>query len=403
MSEILVGRQPIFDRKLDVHGYELLFRGGTIDFDDPSSGDRATSQVIVNAFTEIGLETLVGQRRAFLNLTRSFIVGENALPFSPREVTLEVLESVPCDAEVLAGLQHLKDKGFQIALDDFEFAPEREALIPLADMIKLDVLGQTDEVIDQRVERLRPYATRLLAEKVETREQFESCRDMGFQFFQGFFLEKPSIVETRSISPQVLTLMQLLNELHSPGFTFNHAEEIVRQDLGLCYRLLRHINSALYGMPREISSVREALIYLGIQNVQNLTSLFLLAATEDTPKEMIAIAMLRARMCELIGNTVRAQDANRFFIVGLFSTLDAILGLDMDDLLSRLPLTPEQEAALRKRTGPMGKVLRSVIAYEHGDWDNVECFGLSASEIQDIYLDALRWSQELSSHDANAA
>jgi EAL and modified HD-GYP domain-containing signal transduction protein len=395
-SEALVGRQPIFDRKLDVHGYELLFRGEGINPEDPEFADFATSKVIVNSFTEHGLDSLVSGKQAFVNLTRSFLVGDLALPFDPKGVVLEVLETVHSEPEVLAGIEKLKQRGFTIALDDFVFEAGCEPLIELADLIKLDVLDLEDEVILAQVEQLRPFNTKLLAEKIETREQFESCKAMGFEYFQGFFLERPTVVRKKSVDPRSLTLLALLSELHSPSFTFNRAEEIVKQDLGLCYRLLSHINSVLYGMPRKVTCVREALVYLGIDNVQNLTSLFLLVAKDDTPQAMIINAMMRARMCEELARAASERDSNQYFVVGLFSTLDALMELPMSELLERLPISAIQKAALAGEPGSMSDTLRTVIAYEHCDWDNVGCLDLPLSTIKESYMAALKWAEIVS-------
>ena len=393
MSEALVGRQPIFNRKLEVHGYELLFRGVGIDPEDPAEADRATSSVIVNTVTEIGLETLVGERRAFVNLTRNFVVGDHALPFDAGKVVLEVLETVRSDPQVLWGLERLKKRGFTIALDDYVYRPGDDAMLALADLVKLDVLGRADDEVLAAVQQLQPFGVDLLAEKIETREQFEACREMGFQYFQGFFLERPSLMRKRSVNPQALTLLALLHELHSPSFTFQQAEEIVKRDVGLCYRLLRHINSALYGMPRKITSVREALVYLGVDNVQNLTSLFLLASKPDTPRELITTAMLRARMCENLARTVSAPNRNQFFVVGLFSILDALMEIPMVELLDRLPLSADQKAALSGEEGLMTQALKAVVAYEHGEWDDVAFGGLPLAKLQAAYLDALEWAE----------
>jgi len=403
MSEALVGRQPIFDRRLAVHGYELLFRDPGIDPEDSTSGDFATSKVILNTFTEIGLDTLVAGRKAFVNLTRGFIVGTHALPFTSEAVVLEVLESVLPEPEVLSGLGRLKHLGFTIALDDFVFHPGFEPLVRMADLVKLDVLGLDDGEIEARVEQLRPFGVELLAEKIETRDQFESCRALGFDLFQGFFLERPTLVRKRSIAPQALTLLSLLKELHSPGFTFLRAEEIVKHDLGLCYRLLRHINSTLYGMQRQITSVYEALVYLGIVNVQNLTSLFLLAANENTPRELITGAMLRARMCESLARSARLPDPGEFFVAGLFATLDALMEVPMDELLALLPLSAPQEAALRGDPGQMTDVLRTAVAYEHGNWERLDCLGLTLGEIKAAYVDALEWTRAVSETESGLA
>lgn len=402
MSEVLVGRQAIFDRDLEVYAYELLFRGAGIDPEDPASGDLATSRVIVNTFTDIGLERLVDDRRAFINLTRSFITGEHALPVLPDNVVLEVLESVGPDPEVLEGLARLREVGFTIALDDFVLTDENRELMPFADLVKLDVLGLDNAQMRAAVKPFKSYGVKLLAEKIETREQYEECRRLGFTYFQGYFLEKPSVVKKRSVHPEQVTLLSLLHEMHSPDFNFKRAEEVVQQDVALCYRLLRHINSALFGMPRQIDSIRETLIYLGLENVQNLTSLFLLASNENTPGELVTNAMLRARLCENFGREAGNDNYRQYFIVGLFSILDALMQAPMDDLLQKLPLSKEVRSALEEGAGPMGEALAAARAYERGELDDASCFGLSTKRIQELYLDALDWTRATRSNDASA-
>ncbi|QDU86197.1 phage resistance protein [Planctomycetes bacterium Pla163] len=395
MNETLVGRQAIFDRHLAVYAYELLFRGQDIDPEHPESADLATSRVIVDTFTDIGLDKLVADKRAFLNLTRSFITGDHALPVSPETVILEVLETVLPDPEVLEGLARLREVGFTIALDDFVLDEGTRAFMPYADVVKLDVLGKTNAEVRASVAQLKPFGVKLLAEKIETREQYKACVAMGFNYFQGYFLQRPSVVRKRSVQPSQITLLSLLNEMHGPDFNFKRAEQIVQQDVALCYRLLRHINSALFGMPRHIDSVRETLIYLGLENVQNLVSLFLVAGNADTPDELITTAMLRARLCENLGRAHKSDNYRQFFIVGLFSILDALMEAPMDELLARLPLTKDVRAALQHGEGEMGQALAAARAFECGDWDNALCFDLPVNVVQNLYLEALEWAQQV--------
>src|SRR5262245_36227492 len=185
-QDIFVGRQPIYGRRLELYAYELLYRGGDVDYADFSEGDRATSQVLLNAFTEFGLERIVGGHLAFINLTRGFIVGEYPLPVPRTQVVLEVLEEVEPDTQVLEGLQDLRRRGFKIALDDFVYHEDRKPMLSLADIVKVDILGLANEDIHARFQQLKPLGIKLLAEKIETREQFVLCREMGFDYFQGY-------------------------------------------------------------------------------------------------------------------------------------------------------------------------------------------------------------------------
>src|SRR5262245_26702600 len=231
--DIFVGRQPIYGRRLELHAYELLYRGADVDYADFSEGDRATSQVLLNTFTEFGLERIVGGHLAFINLTRGFIVGEYPLPVPRTQVVLEVLEDVEPDEQVLAGLQDLRRRGFKIALADFVHDEKQAQLLPRADIVKVDVLGLAADEILARYQELKPLGIRLLAEKIETREQFELCREMGFDYFQGYFLAKPNVVSGSSIPANGLNLLRLMAAFQDPDPDVEGIAEIGMQGAAL--------------------------------------------------------------------------------------------------------------------------------------------------------------------------
>lgn len=389
--DIFVGRQPIYGRRLELYAYELLYRGSDIDYADFSEGDRATSQVLLNTFTEFGLERIVGGHLAFINLTRGFIVGEYPLPVPRTQVVLEVLEEVEPDEQVLAGLGDLRRRGFKIALDDFVYRPDREPMLALADIVKIDVLGLAEDDIRARYQQLKPLGLKLLAEKIETREQFELCRDMGFDYFQGYFLAKPNVVSGSSIPANSLNLLRLMAEFQSNEQDFDRIAEIVSQDVALSYKLLRHINAAIYGMPRRIESIKETVTYLGFATVKNLACLFLLSDVGDQPHELLVTAMMRAKMCELLARNAGIPNPSRFFTAGLFSTLDALLNAPMERVVKKLPFSEELQLALLEGKGPMAEALRCTLAYERGDWDAVVCFGLTRAAIKSAFLEAVVW------------
>lgn len=389
--DIFVGRQPIYGRRLELHAYELLYRGADVDYADFSEGDRATSQVLLNTFTEFGLERIVGGHLAFINLTRGFIVGEYPLPVPRTQVVLEVLEEVDPDEQVLAGLQDLRRRGFKIALDDFVYKPEREPLLALADVVKVDILGLPPDEIRARYQQLKPLGLKLLAEKIETREQFELCRDMGFDYFQGYFLAKPNVVSGASIPANGLNLLRLMAEFQDPDHDLDRIAEIVSQDVALSYKLLRHINAAIYGMPRRIDSIKETVTYLGLSTVKNLACLFMLSDVGEQPHELLVTAMMRAKMCELLARAGKAPNPSSYFTVGLFSTLDALLSAPMERVVRKLPLGEELQHALLEKRGPMAEALRCTLAYERGDWDAVQCFSLTRATIKEAFLGAVVW------------
>jgi EAL and modified HD-GYP domain-containing signal transduction protein len=395
MRDVYIGRQPIYGRSLDVVAYELLFRGGDVDHASFDEGDRATSQVILNAFTEIGLDRVVGERFAFLNLTRGFITGEYPLPLPHERVVLEVLENVPADEEVLEGLARLRASGYRIALDDFALAGHNRDLLDHADIVKVDCLGLGEAEIRRQVIELEPYAIELLAEKIETHEQFRVCRDLGFDLFQGYFLSRPNVIHERVLNANRINLLQLLAELQEPTTSFERVNELVSHDVALSYKLLRHINTAAYGLRRRIDSVRETLLYLGLDTVRSLSSLFLMAGVEDKPQELVRTAMFRGRMCELLARAAGGLDRHKAFTVGLFSNIDVIMDAPMDALLERLPLAPDLRAALLRREGPLGAILSSTLAYERGDWERVPCLELSRGRIKAAFLGAIEFVEEV--------
>ncbi len=395
LQDVFVGRQPIYGRRLELFAYELLYRGGDVDHAVFKEGDRATSQVLLNTLTEFGLDRVVGDHLAFVNLTRGFVIGEYPLPLPRAQVVLEILEDVPADAEVLEGLRSLRERGFRIALDDFVLEKSREPLLRLTDIVKVDVLHMSAEDIRRSVAELAPYRLKLLAEKIESRAQFQTCLDAGFHYFQGYFLAKPNVLQGTSIPASRVNLLRLLGSLQDPACDIERVQELVAQDVTLSYRLVRHINAAVFGMPRRIESVRETVLYLGLSTVRNLACLFLLANVEDKPHELIVTAMLRARMCQGLAEASGLSDASSYFTVGLFSALDALLDAPMDRILEKLPLAADVQQALLSHGGPLGAALTCVLAYERGDWQQVSFRSLSRASIKRAFLDAVQWVEAI--------
>jgi c-di-GMP-related signal transduction protein len=395
MGRVHVGRQPIFDQSLDVLGYELLFRAGEDAFNASENGDMATTRVILNAFTEFGLENLVGQRLAFVNLTRPFVVGTMPVPFTPDVAVLELLEHIESDPDSLAGVKSLRSEGYTIALDDFFFEPGRVDFLPYADYIKLDVLDVDPEVLARRVERSREHPAKLVAERVETAEHMQLAMDLGFDFYQGYFLLRPDVVSAHAITPAHLTAIELLARLAEPNIGVAELESIVRTDLALNYRVLRAANAAATGANRRIDSIRDALVLLGMQKLRSWLLLMVLADAGSGNEEQLTTAMTRARTCELLAQDLVGVKPEAAFIAGMLSSLEMVLGLPMETLLERMPLTDELEAALARGEGALGELLSAVIAYEKEDLAAVEDTGLALFDVSRAYLSAVGWSLQI--------
>ena len=367
--EIFVGRQPIYTPQLDVFAYELLFRSGEMQHAGVTDGNQATAHVLVNTFLELGLDTLVGSKRAFVNLTRDFLLQDYSLVFPADRVVLEVLEDVAVDDDVLTALRHLSAQGYIIALDDFVYHEHLRPLVELADIIKIDVLASGRTMVADQVKLLRHYDVQLLAEKVETQEDFTYYTTLGFEYFQGYFFCRPDVVKGQRSPTNRLVILELLAKLQSPGTTFHGLEALISRDVSLSYKVLRAANAAIYTRARKVESIHQALQLVGLTAITNIVSLFLLANIDDKPHELLITAMVRAKMCEQLAKLMQQSNSATFFTVGLLSVLDAFMDRPMPDILPKLPLADEIVAALLAHEGMLGATLRCVLAYEQGDWE----------------------------------
>lgn len=394
MQDIYIGRQPIFDRNLDVFAYELLFRSGMQNHAGEFDGDQATSRVIVNAFIEIGLDRIVGNQRAFINLTRGFVTSSAPLPFPKDRVVLEVLENIHPDAEVIAGVRGLVAQGYTVALDDFVFNEALRPIIELAHIVKIDLMALSREQLDEHVRLLREYDVKLLAEKIETQEEFEYCKALGFEYFQGYFLSRPNIVQSQQLPPNRLAVLQLLSKLQDPDSDTGEIEKLVGQDVALSYKLLRYINSAFFALPKKIDSIRQAVVYLGTSAIKTWVSLLVVAGLGNKPAELVIQAMQRAKMCELLAQTAKRPHTEAYFTVGLFSLLEALMDMPLAKILEALPFTEDIRNALLNQEGPYGEALACVVAYEKGDFLRARFDRLAPSQMTDTYLASARWADQ---------
>jgi EAL and modified HD-GYP domain-containing signal transduction protein len=397
MQDIFIGRQPIFDRELKLYAYELLFRSGMVNHAGKFDGDQATSQIIVNVFMEFGLDQIVGPHWAFINMTRSFITTSAPLPFPKDRVVLEILEDICPDQEVIEALRSFTSQGYVVALDDFVFHESLLPLVELADIVKIDLLAVPRDELAAHVQRLRRYKVKLLAEKIETEEEFEYCRSLGFDYFQGYFLCRPSIVQGAQLPPNRLSVLQILAKVQDPQSDAKDLESIISHDVALSYKLLRYINSAFFAFPKEIESIRQAVVYLGTRAIKTWVSLLAVAGLGDKPVELVTQAMQRARMCELLAKAAKRANSEIYFTVGLFSLLEALMNAPLDKILQSLPLSEDIRDALLKQQGPYGEILACVIAYERGDFEDAIVGNITPAQTTEIYLEAAHWADRSAS------
>ncbi len=395
MHDVFVARQPIFDRDLNIFGYELLSRRANTAAAPVLDGDTATAEVILNTFTAIGFEELVGEHYAFLNMTRRFLLQQQPPLILPASrVVLEVLEDTLPDAELINALRGWAERGYTIALDDFIVRDSTLPLLDVAHIVKVEVNALTEAELKEQVQALRRYRPRLLAEKVETREQFELCRRLGFDYFQGFFLERPQVMQGTSISTARLPVVMLLAALYRPEVDVEELEEIISRDVSLSYKLLRYLNSPLFPVRRPIDSIYQAVVYLGMEELRVWASLVILSAVPNAPRALVVMLMVRAKMCELLARGLGHAEPRRCFTVGLFSGLDALLDVPLPQLLDRIALGEEMTAALLRRQGDSGRILECVLRYEQADWDHIVRLGVAPQVAVSAYLDAVRWANQ---------
>lgn len=397
MSDILIARQPIYDRHLQVAGYEVLYRNRREDIADVIDADSATLNVLANTFLEIGLEDLLGNRPAFINCSRNFLITEDPLHLPVGKAVLEVSERLSPDPEVLRGIRNLMSRGYQIALDNVCLEPENRALLEVTHYIKFDVLGSHRARILEDAKELRQPGIQLIAEKVESQEDFDLCKDLGFDLFQGYFLCKPRVIRREHAPANELAVLKLMAELNNPEADARDVERIVTTDVTLSYRLLRYVNSAFFGLRKKIDSIQRAIVLLGFRNIRTWATVLAMSGIEGKPSELMRIALLRARFCELLAAQTETPLQDAAFTVGLFSVLDALLDLPMREALDPLPLAPSIEAALIRHQGPLGQILQCVEAYQRGHWSGVDNFPNLSATLGQAYLDALAWSDEATS------
>ena len=266
-STIYLARQPIFDIAMEVHAYEILFRNSEKNAAFISDGNKATSTLITNTFVEMGLDEIADNRLAFINMTRDFLVGKLPLPVEPGKVVLEILEDISADEESIAGTKKLAQQGYTLALDDFVMSDANRELIPFASIIKVDIRPFDVEGLRRQVEKLKPYRVTLLAEKVETREEYALCQQLGFTLFQGYFFSKPTMFSGRQVPASHLAVLEILAKLQSPDCNLKELEAAISYDVGISYKLLRIINSSYYNLNKKVESIQHALVILGLKTL----------------------------------------------------------------------------------------------------------------------------------------
>ena len=397
-DSVFVARQPIFRKTKKVFGYELLFRSGQENFADPSiDGDIATSNVVTNSFLVIGLDKLTDGKKAFINFTDEMLCNSYPALFPKDAVVVEVLEDAVVTPELTRACSSLVRQGYILALDDFIYKPEFDPLLELAGIVKFDIRAMSMAELARDVERVSPFGVRLLAEKVETPEEFEATKKMGFNLFQGYFFCKPEIVGGRDIPASKVQYLQLLRLVQDENYDFKKISDLISHNVALSFKLLKYVNSAYIGLRNKVQSLQTAVALIGELNIRKWLSLILLShMSEDKPQELVKLSIERASFCGRIGESLPEKrfESSLFFTVGMFSLLDVILGQEMAVILKDLNLVDEiQDCLLGRSRGQLARTLALVKAYERGNWNDVSrlssALGVSMADLPGHYDDVL--------------
>jgi c-di-GMP-related signal transduction protein len=391
-----VARQPIFDGRGEVFAYELLFRPGSENLFGAGDRDHASARVIEDSLALFDFDALTAGRRAFVNVTRQVLVGGLFRALPSERTVVELLETVDADEEVLAACRALKEAGYLLALDDFVLRPALEPLVPLADFLKIDFLETTAAERAEWLERLSGWPVRLLAEKVETREEYEQAVQEGFTYFQGYFFERPEMVPGRALPPFKQSALRVLAELQTEQFDYERIEAIVRQEQALAERFLADLRVSARGKA-PVESVRQAHVLLGSAAFRRWATLVSVAALgDDRPRALVATCLVRARFSELLALRAAAADEADVFLAGLLSGLGGLVNRSAGQGVAQLAPPRPVADALAGRPGPGTEILGLALAYETGDWTQVgaHCrrLGLFEERVPPLFRQAVEWA-----------
>ncbi len=395
-----VARQPILNRNQQVFGYELLFRDGIENVFRASDAEAAARSTLDSTLL-MGFDVLCDGQRAFINCTRDLLLKDGITLLPSEQTVVEVLEGVEPDDLVIAACQRLKIAGYTIALDDYVSNDHREPLTNFADILKVDFERTTRAQQEELVKQFAPMGRRMLAEKVETQDQFMAAQDMGYVYFQGYFFRRPEVLKAREIPTNRVNYLRLLASVSKDEMDLREVEQIIKTETSVLYRLLRYLNSPIFGMRNEIHSIRHALALLGEREIRRWIRLVtLVSAGEQRTSDLVLSALVRARFCELVSMKIPRTQSD-LFLLGMVSMLDAILEISMEEILEKIALDKETKSVLAGGGGRLKVVYDLMLAQEAGKWEaakqSADQLRISESETGEMWWQAMQWGRQVSS------
>ena len=395
MEKTYITRKPIYQSNEALHSYEIVAQPRLGIGSLPTAADLDTLREDLGTFSEVGLNQIVGDHHAFVNVSRAAVIAGYCLSLSKHRVVLEVLDDIVSDPTLKAELLELSRMGYQIAVGNATPESVTAAGRSVVDIVRVDVRDLSDHALAEQVDALSRLSVRLLADHVDTYEQFDLCKKHKFELYEGYFFSSPKKTGTE-IPVNRLAAVRLLGKLQDPAISLNELEQSISTDLTLSYKLLRFANSAFIGLNRTVDSISHAAKLIGMERIRLWASLLMFSKMEDKPRELMITAIVRAAMCERLASSANQGPKETFFTVGLLSVLDALMDSPMEEAIKELPVSSEIRSALTRWEGSPGEALRCALAYERAEWDRVNYKDLRPMTIRSHYLDSLGWARRIS-------
>jgi EAL and modified HD-GYP domain-containing signal transduction protein len=397
-----VARQPILDRDKKLFAYELLLRDSLDNiFPKNINEDVATAKIIEGLEFNLGLESLTQGSIAFINFTHDSIINGYPLLLDKQKIVVEILETAKPSKKLLAACIDLKDKGYSIALDDYEHDLNWRYFFPYVDIIKLDYSLTSDQQFQEIITALKPFPhIKLLAEKIETYAEFQHAITIGCEYYQGYFFSRPEMIKTVAFNPSQIVVVNLWSEINKAELDFKNITSIFEDDINLSFKLLRYVQSPIFKRDAAIQSIKQAILVLGIVELKRFISLLFTAQFSiGKPKALTVMALSRGRFCELmVKATLPINSQPSAFLIGLLSLIDAMVDGDIQELMDKLPLHQDIKDAIINRKGESANFLKLCELFEKADWENVElyCHQINVEPEQscDLFKEALIWAEK---------
>ncbi len=394
MSTAYIGRQPIYNPSLEIAAYELLFRQGDENNAHVTNGTSATSDVMFNAFVEIGLESIVGNKTANIKVSPDFFDSDLEIPFPPEKITLELLDHKSITSLHLEKIKNLISQGFCLEINCGNTLPTDE-LLKYTSIISIDFTPKSLPAFSSSIQKLKEFDTLIKVSRIETQEEFDFCKVLEVDLFQGYFLSKPKLISQGKIPNNQMAILKLLERLQDPSISMEELEELVLRDVSFSYKILKYCNSSAFGLRSPIDSISRAIAYLGLSQIKQWVTILALSGISEKPTVLMENALIRSRMCELLAPLLGISDVKSCSAAGLFSVLDVLMDRPMEEILQDLPLSNQVRDTLLTYEGPIGEMLLSVVCYEQGNLAYAEYTDVDMKQLKSAYIEAIAWEKDL--------